>query len=1007
MLFEEIRRIRTPLFRNISRVDKTSELYLLYKKQALTPNNLMSSTENIFIVAFIYNELFDIKDYLGYLTGLTITNQSYNVIKHYLKEICTIKLSHKKDSKSTYSLSHHDLKDCKDFLDSFFNNCNKSKDNIQTIILKILQGELYRMVKIPVDDFDPYFFIGYCTIGDILLPNFEYTFDIFITKSTNILKVLNDFGFYDKTDNDQPPQSIRSILRHLEICMDCLVTENILNKVIEYISFDSIDLDLIRKICSHKAIQKVTFEKLMNISDNEKYLASILSILCDVDIYKAIKDHTISRIRKLSHEPFQQYILEFLLTYLYHEPNGFDYQLFNEICDAFSLTDTVEYKLITKQPGLAIDKDIFYKIRNCKDFSEITKLFASFIYFCTFNELILDDQLLELPEKFFNIGLSAINSETARNLKIFNDNPLSERLRKTIFLKIDKSIFIRYLIKRYKIFNEIDFSTEEYLAYESLMDDKYKTMYALYDLKWASKHIKELNRIGISDKLYYSLKGSPFKDCLVNISLKGIQQSEAEKNTGEIKNISFNPENNETKRMKTKNASENTSSQCFNILNSPNNSCSKKTAESATFNKHSATITHQAQDYDLSSPHVLQSVYDAFKNECMDFTSLICKIQTSDEHADILKSLFRWSNRTKYFMYFLEFYKQSVIRFDLVYEDIKSIILELVKKFKDIAVIRLSAYSLSIKDMYDFINDFANYNAPVVEGIGMKIDKNPNSEEYHSFIYSLIHSMSFNFVVVGSKLYSRLNNPTFNLDHLLTYKSDDVLFEVVNQLKVNPGRTSNYNETLLDILYSRGLTDELSALICKKLYIPDLPANDLQRIYSLFYINPLNYIKYDIYLCGFSLDEHIVIDLIKSLSKVYSEEFFMKISEVLSTYQWTQSCFDQMILSLESTNFLFKNWVFDNLNTQNISLPFFIKLCWFIGNEDDVEVLKKALIVLKKGKVYDIIDSWAKMKKFDRLTGRVYPLRLQDTSFYKRIFDKIQDEDEKRMLQEMYDLSTI
>ncbi|ELA42140.1 uncharacterized protein VICG_00783 [Vittaforma corneae ATCC 50505] len=103
-----------------------------------------------------------------------------------------------------------------------------------------------------------------------------------------------------------------------------------------------------------------------------------------------------------------------------------------------------------------------------------------------------------------------------------------------------------------------------------------------------------------------------------------------------------------------------------------------------------------------------------------------------------------------------------------------------------------------------------------------------------------------------------------------------------------------------------------------------------------------------------------------------------------------------MILSLENSNFLFKNWVFDNLNTQNITLPLFIKLCWFVGNEDDTQVLGKALTILRRGKVYDIIDSWAKIKKFDRLTRRVYPLRLQDKEFYKRIFNGTQDEDEKK-----------
>ncbi|ELA42139.1 uncharacterized protein VICG_00782 [Vittaforma corneae ATCC 50505] len=833
MLFPEIRRIRTPLFKNISHanIDKSSELYLLYKKRNLTSDYLINSTENMFVIAFFYNELFDIKDYLAYLRELSITNQSYNIIKYYLKEICTTKFNCEMDS------SHSSLKNCKDFLNSFFDSYNKSKDNIQAIILKIMKGELYRMVKIPVDDFDPYFFIGYCTIGDTFLPNFESTFDLFITKSINIVKVLNDFEFYNKTDDNQVPQATRLILKHLEICIDYLITENILSKIVEYIRFDNVGLDLIYKICCYKETQKIVFKKLMNISDYEKYLTVALHISSDIDSYKAIKDHAIGRIRGWpSVELPPRYVLEFLLIHFYYEYNSFDYHLLDEICGLFNLTDTVEYKLITKRPGLLVDEDIFYKIRDCKDFNELTRLFASFIYLCSFDKLALDDQLLELPEKFFSIGLSTINSETARNLKIYNDNPFNERLRKNVYLKIDRSIFVRYLIKRYKIFNEIDFLKEEYSAYENLMDDKYKVMYALYNLEWASKHIEELNRIGISDKLYCSLKSSPFKDCLMNAGLKGNKQTEIEKDSMAILTMPVKPEDDEAKRMKYTNTDKNTSNQHTIILESQNGISCLASSESTMLNNSDNIDSHQQQTHNSSSPQILQGIVDAFKNEHANFSSLICKIQASDEYVDILKSLFRWTYRTKYFMHFLEFYKQSIIRFELTYEDVKNITLELVKKFKDTDIVKLSASSLFIKDLYNFINDFSNFNTSVIEGISMKIDKNPNSIEYHDFVHSLVHSTVFNYVVVGSKLYSHLNNATFSLDHLLTYKSDDVLLEAVKQLKINVNRTINCNEVLLNILYSRGLTDELSALICKKLYIPDLSTNDLQRIY--FFILP-------------------------------------------------------------------------------------------------------------------------------------------------------------------------
>lgn len=142
------------------------------------------------------------------------------------------------------------------------------------------------------------------------------------------------------------------------------------------------------------------------------------------------------------------------------------------------------------------------------------------------------------------------------------------------------------------------------------------------------------------------------------------------------------------------------------------------------------------------------------------------------------------------------------------------------------------------------------------------MEKQPHPDEFHNLVQALVDSDSINQIVTGSKLCSSLEKPEFNLDHSPASNSEGVLFEVIKQLKTCE------NVKLLDFLYTRGLTDNLPAEIREMLSTPALSQCVQQRIYSLFYISPLNYSRYEIYQYGFSLDEHIVIALIKALSVV-------------------------------------------------------------------------------------------------------------------------------------------
>ncbi|KAM0681453.1 hypothetical protein GINT2_000655 [Glugoides intestinalis] len=403
----------------------------------------------------------------------------------------------------------------------------------------------------------------------------------------------------------------------------------------------------------------------------------------------------------------------------------------------------------------------------------------------------------------------------------------------------------------------------------------------------------------------------------------------------------------------------------------------------------------QADSMDkIHATTLLQAIFDEMKLQTPKFTQLIAQIKNSSEYIYILKLLFKWTSKNKLFVHFATFFEESIIHFHVSYNTIKDIISAVFKKFKKQDLIKALSQVVQEDEIQGFIDDFP-YLQVIVDGIAKRAD-------YCNIIQTLLSSLSSKHVIVGTKLFSTLKTPCFNINHLINFPCDDVAFEAVKQL---PENSEEYTEALLQILFSRGKTDEFAAEICKKLKKDLIAAENMQRIYSLFYLNPLNFVKYEIYEHGFPLDEHISTDLIKCLCTVFSEETFSKVTGILKSFEFTQTCYEQMVISLENSNYLFKCWVFSNIDTKNISLPFFIKVCWFVSNEDNLQIVEKALNALKNGKVYDLIDSWAKIKKLERLTRRVYPLKHTDRGYYKQIFERIINEEEKDMLNRVYNLS--
>lgn len=395
----------------------------------------------------------------------------------------------------------------------------------------------------------------------------------------------------------------------------------------------------------------------------------------------------------------------------------------------------------------------------------------------------------------------------------------------------------------------------------------------------------------------------------------------------------------------------------------------------------------------------LQKIYSDFKEGRIASAEALEKIESGSDYSYIITSLYGWCKENRMFPLLVEFYKASGEGYEIKYADVADFVSRAFRKFKDPEIIRATASCLHPDDVLCLIRDFEEYDAQIAEGLIKKIKNSGCSPIFEVLVEKMVMSKVLSQESVGSRCYSALQSPKFSIDHLLSHTKDEILAESIKQLK-----GESFNSQLLSIIFRRGTLDYLTALALQKLDISQVDQKDLHRIYSLFHISPLNYVRFNVHKLGFSLNEHMAIDLIRDLESVFSDELFEKVSSILSGFEMTEACYNQMISSLSTSNHHFKSWVFEHLRTESIALPFFVKVCWFICNEDDLEIVKSAILVLKAGRTFDVIEKWAGMKKLERLTRRVYPLRMRDPRFYERLFVKCQCEEEKNMLRDVYGL---
>ncbi|KAI5172469.1 hypothetical protein PAEPH01_1745 [Pancytospora epiphaga] len=155
---EKIQRIRRPLYKvvTLDNLDRSTSIHTHYVEGTLSLRELVESGCDEFTIAFYYNELFDIIDYLRYLRNEEVTNVSYNIMKLYLKN-CTLEEVHEITAPVSCEIG---------------SKC-----------LAALRGEMYRINRVeftadsPIDE---YTILGIITLHDNIMSNFEVVLESFV-----------------------------------------------------------------------------------------------------------------------------------------------------------------------------------------------------------------------------------------------------------------------------------------------------------------------------------------------------------------------------------------------------------------------------------------------------------------------------------------------------------------------------------------------------------------------------------------------------------------------------------------------------------------------------------------------------------------------------------------------------------------------------------------------------------------------------------------------------------
>ncbi len=386
-------------------------------------------------------------------------------------------------------------------------------------------------------------------------------------------------------------------------------------------------------------------------------------------------------------------------------------------------------------------------------------------------------------------------------------------------------------------------------------------------------------------------------------------------------------------------------------------------------------------------------------------------IDNYNDYFYIISNLYSWTKESKYLKTLGIFLENTITNYNVIYNDFKNIVREIILKYGQYTLISCLVISIPVEDIKSLVSDYSEQAEFIFNGIIKKhlMAESDEKERISILIKEFIYSDNVTETFIGIKCYECVADKGYSILHLLDSKNDDIILEGLKYIE-----KGKYDEKLLKMIFKRAMVDRICVESLSKLNIDAIDEKDISRIYSLFYIAPLEYVKYECYKYGFILNDNIAQDLVNCLQNIYDPVFFNKVADLLRSYSFTNECYNLVIENLDCNNFYYKKWAFTKLTSiEVLDKANFIKICFFIANEIDINLVIDAVEMLRiyfidnkrteEHFVYQkIFTRWLENKKLECLIRRIFPIFDTSKEKWAKLLERCDNNNEVLLLQNLF-----
>jgi hypothetical protein len=392
-------------------------------------------------------------------------------------------------------------------------------------------------------------------------------------------------------------------------------------------------------------------------------------------------------------------------------------------------------------------------------------------------------------------------------------------------------------------------------------------------------------------------------------------------------------------------------------------------------------------------------------------------IRDSETLMKVVRCLHKSNSLGKHFAsltaFFILFLRHCRIRIGLSQEMLR-LLRKMATEGRNRSVIYYAALKIEISDLVAFCDTFIGDERDLVvwsvsdrikasaEGRRVLADRFDERDEVEMWngeneqgllkgaLMSFLDSRCDNKILCGLKGLEEMGFYEVDVVRFLNSRSDEVVGASLAMLQKKE-ITPRINEELLEILYKRGRLDDVGRSSLRILNLGLIEQEDADRIFNLFFIDPLSYLEILPRLLerGYQISSAIALELVRRIGRVYDEKTLACIGEVIRDIEFTDELVSESIISLEEENHGAKLILIEKLlrSVKTLSTRMVLQLCVIIGNEENYIVLGGLLSILRVvGVSPRLVEAWKDNRALRRLILRIYPVCMADGEYYLRLF---------------------